>query len=72
MTKETNFITLIPVGSFGRLDVEGLVDEPADPVKQDVLVADHVGEDAAEVLGQVLPPRNAVRRLAGGCLPATL
>jgi hypothetical protein len=33
-------------------------------------VADHVGEDAAEVLGQVLPPRDAVGRFTGGGLGA--
>jgi hypothetical protein len=45
-------------------DVDGFVDESTNFVDQNVFVSNHVGENAAEVLGKVLPPGNAVSGLA--------
>ena len=45
-------------------DVDGVVDESTNFVDQNVFVSNHVGENAAEVLGKVLPPGNAVSGLA--------
>ena len=49
-------------------EIDGLVDHAADPVEQHVLVPDHVGEDAAELFGQILPPRDAVSCFTRGRL----
>jgi hypothetical protein len=63
-----NTFRLRPICSFSFFIVECFVHNLSDPVQQDVLVFAHVGENAAEVLWKILPPRDAVCSLTGRSL----